>query len=289
MRFLIGAVAYLACATAALAVDTYKGWGGEGGQVFRNKISVCRNRESSERQLLVVIDDLPRRGARLGIQRFTVEYTGGEGSQRIVDAIHKKPYEYVLVKMYQTPQSPGMARVVLPQPRGVKATFRFYKFRHRNRETGQIEDGLVKELTRTFDCSELEQLPAMNPMREPSIRKARGDVNAVLAAPPAPAPINEVAAVEPPPLSSDAPMSDATAVDPRLEMTRKWAAETKDALAGEPAPKSEESSPEIGITNIPADVPSMKMQYEEDTPEMKAAEARAAALADRIKVEQAFQ
>lgn len=296
MRFLIGAVAYLACAAAALALDihepTFKGWGGEGGQVFRSKISVCRNRETAERQLLVIVDDLPRRGPRIGIQRFTVEYTGGEGSERIVQAIHKKPYEYVLVKMYQTPQSPGMARVVLPQPRGVKATFRFYKFRHRNRETGEIDSGLVKELTRTFDCADLEQLTYVNPMRDPSIRRPRGNPNAVLAAPPEEAPASDVAAVVPAPPPSDAPMSDATplsAADPRLEMTRKWAAEAKNELSGEPAPRPQESSPEIGIADIPGDAPSMKMQYDEDTPEMKAAEARANRLAERIRAEQAFQ
>lgn len=290
MRWYLVAVVGLALASSVLADDevvaqpTYKGWGGEGGQVFRNKISVCRNNKYSDRGALVIVDDLPRRGARIGIHRFTVEYTGGEGSQRIVDAIHKKPYEYVILPLYPTPQSPRIARVVLPQPRGVKATFRFYKFRRRL-PTGEIDSGLIKELTRTIDTEELEKLPVINPMREPEIRKPRGD--GAQAAPAA----TEVAAVEVPPGASDAPMSDAApqaaaepinAGDPRIEKAHQWALQAAQELKDEPPPIHR--GMDVGISDAPSDSP--KMQYMDDTQEMRDAEARAAALAAKLKADE---
>ena len=333
MRWMVGLFLGLALASAAMAEDaevsTYKGWGGEGGQVFRSKVSICRNTVYNERSTLVIVDDLPRRGARIGIQRFTVDYSGGDGSGRILTAIHKKPYEYVMIKMYDTPQSPRMARVVLPQPRGVKATFKFYKFRHHT-PTGETDSGLVPELTRTIDTETLEQLPPISPMKDLTLRKGRADDARTTTA------LNELAAVEAPAPEPDAPRSDAApqpepardaapkvltnyepapslpggyelpppppsapnapkstfapaaedAVnpnDPRLEMTRRWAAQVADQIKTAP-PKPARA---LGVSDVPSDVP--RLEYEEDTPEMKAAEARAAALAEKVRVEQAFQ
>lgn len=166
------------CASVAGAAPvehagSYVGWGGEGGQVFRHKVSLLRNHQYSERAMLIVVDDLPRRGPRFGIARVTVEYTGGAGaSDRLLEAIHQKPYQYVLVRVYEVPQSPRIARIVLPQAKGVKATIRFHHTVQRG-ITGENAKAMAADLTRTLDCDMLRELPVVNPMKDPTVRKPR--------------------------------------------------------------------------------------------------------------------
>lgn len=277
-------IGLLACASVAAAatVDhagTYIGWGGEGGQVFRHKVSFLKNHQYSDRTLLLMVDDLPRRGARFGIARVTVEYTGGsDASKRLLSAIHQKPYTYVLVRMYNVPQSPRIARVVLPQAKGVKATLRFYHTVQRS-ITGENNKGLVAELTRTLDCDMLRELPVVHPMKDPTVRKPRAGQEvaveppremeeAVVDAPEEPAPSPSPAAspaapalpsppvktlsnLPPPPeatLPSGAPLRSAyepvtpAAVDPddpRVEATRQWAKRVAAELRAKQADEAE--------------------------------------------------
>ena len=311
MRPFLGMLCLVALSSSAFAatVDftTYAGWGGEGKQVYRNLVSLARNNPYAERMMIVLVDDIPRRGPRLGVQRVEVEYKGGDGySDKLMDQIHKKPYPYVLIPVYDVPQSPRMARVVLPQAAHVKATFRFYKNRHRL-ASGEIDSGLIPELTRTLDTTLLTALPAINPMRDPSIRKPRrGEEDEAHPTPAAVAvetddhPATPGTADEPPPLTTDlltgaAAPSDS---DPRVVAARSWAAKTKDELSGEPPPPTQppDSAPgAVGLPDAPSDAQAggtatyKGLQLMDDTDEMKAAERRAAAMADRVRVQQAFQ
>ena len=86
----------------------YLGWGGEGGQVFRSKISLARNNNHNERAVMVIVDDLMPRGARRPIARLSIEYSGGRNaSHTLLSSIRKKPFVYQLQSLYRrVPLSP---------------------------------------------------------------------------------------------------------------------------------------------------------------------------------------
>jgi hypothetical protein len=163
----------LAGRSLAEGEPAYVAWGGPGGQIFRHKITIVKNHPYNPRALLVIVDDLPKRGTRLGIARVTVEYKGGaDVSERLLKAIHAKPYEYPMIKMYLTPQSPKMVRIVLPQATHVAATFRFYRSIHA--PMGKRPDKEFQPvLTRTIAVETLEALPVLKPARDPRIRAPR--------------------------------------------------------------------------------------------------------------------
>jgi hypothetical protein len=294
---------FLVLPAVALAAEiehtgTYVGWGGEGEQIFRHKVAVARNNPYSDRTMIVLVDDLKRRGSRAGIARVTVEYAGGtDASANLLQAIRKKPYEYTLLKVYDTPQSPKMARVVLPRAKGVKATFRFYRTARRT-ITGDMSKGLIDDLTRTIDPAMLSALPSINPMRDPSIRKPRKNQE-LAEATPDPTVIRTV--------ESTGELPDETAYDgvaapsggtvsandPRIEQARQFArklaseldvtnaARARAAAAEAASVEGDDAgasgpAPTVSLDGVPDDTP--RMQYTEDTPEMLEAERRAAAL-----------
>ena len=154
--------------------EPYLGWGGPGEQVFRSKISVVRNHPNHDRAVMVIVDDLARRGSRLGIARVTVTYTGGkEASAALLNAIRGKTYTYPMIKMYkEAPLSPRLARVVLPQAAGVTATFRFYNTLHPPMDRSQ-EKGFLDAFTVAMPTERMTALPLINPMRDRAIRKPR--------------------------------------------------------------------------------------------------------------------
>ncbi|MBI4863692.1 MAG: hypothetical protein HY815_26045 [Candidatus Riflebacteria bacterium] len=170
----VGFSATAAWATEFDVSEGYLGWGGDGAQVFRSKVSIVRNNLNNDRAVLVIVDDMKPRGSRRRLSRVTVDYVGGRNaSERLLSAIRNKTFTYQMQPMYKKAAlSPRSARVVLPRADGVRATLRFYYTLHRPMD-GESEKDLAPELTRTVDTGQIEALPPLNPFNSAVVRRPR--------------------------------------------------------------------------------------------------------------------
>lgn len=169
----VGAGAW--AATGPLDVELpYLGWGGPGSQVFRSAISVAHNHPSKERAMIVIVDDLFPRGPRPGIARVEVEYE--EPSREFQG--RPRRFSYVTQVMYKAaPLSPRMARFVIPQGDGVIITMRFFRTARSTMDRAQ-DPGYLPDLDRTIPAAQLMGLPFVHVLKDPAIRRPRGEPTA---------------------------------------------------------------------------------------------------------------